>query len=524
MISTERSYSGARLATAIPDLDVAAFTLQRAPELADKAALIDGISGRVLSYRELERSVRGFAAGLRARGFARGDTFAILLPNGPEFAIAFHGVAAAGGRCTTANPLYTAGELTRQLRDAGASMLLTVPPFLAVAREAAQRAGCQLFVVGESGDAAPFSELLGEPDDAPRVAIDPAADVAAILYSSGTTGLPKGVLLSHRNLVGNMVQSRPAFALSREDVVIGVLPFFHCFGLCVVLNHALLAGATLVTMPRFEIETFVDLLERHRVTRAFVVPPIVRALARHPAVERRDLSALRHVLCGASPLDVELAQECARRVGCPVTQGYGMTEMSAATHVVPVAGGADKPGSIGPPIAGTECRLVDLDSGQDAAAGARGELWMRGPQVMRGYLHNPVASAAMIDSDGWLHSGDLAVADADGWFAIVGRVKELIQFKGLQVAPAELEAILQAHPHVADCAVVGVPDEEAGELPKAFVVAAADELDEDALVRFVARQVAPHKRIRIVEVVDEIPRSPAGKILRRVLREREIGV
>lgn len=523
-------YSGGQLGAEIPDVDLSSFVLRRARELGEKPALIDGPSGRPLSYAELERSVRGFAAGLAARGFAKGDTFAIYMSNVPEYAIAFHGVLAAGGRCTTANPLYTARELGHQLADCGARMLLTAPPFLDVAREAAAAAGdCEVFVLGDPAGGADggaagvssFSELLGDPDAAPVVAIDPARDIAAILYSSGTTGLSKGVMLSHRNLVANTVQSETVLALSADDVVIAVLPFFHVYGLSVIMNLGLLAGATLVTMPRFELEQFLDLLERHRVTRAYVVPPIALALAKHPAVDGRDLSSLRHILSGAAPLGADLAEDVAQRIGCSVSQGYGMTEMSPVTHTAPPFSAAQKPGSIGPPIPGTECRLVDPDTGQDAPPGERGELWMRGPQVMMGYLGNPQATAAMIDDDGWLHSGDVAIVDEDGWFAIVDRVKELIKYKGFQVAPAELEAILITHPQVADCAVIGVPDDEAGELPKAFVVPAGDDLDTDALTAFVAEQVAPHKRIRAMELVQEIPKSPSGKILRRLLRDRD---
>jgi acyl-CoA synthetase (AMP-forming)/AMP-acid ligase II len=515
-------YSGGQLGAEIPDLDLASFVLRRARELGEKPALIDGPSGRALSYAELERSVRSFAAGLAARGFVKGDTFAIYMSNVPEYAVAFHGVVAAGGRCTTANPLYTARELGHQLADCGARMLLTAPPFLEEAREAAEQVGnCEVFVLGEADGGSSFSELLGDPEAAPEVAIDPVLDIAAILYSSGTTGLSKGVMLSHRNLVANMVQSEAVLALSSDDVVIAVLPFFHVYGLSVIMNLGLLAGATLVTMPRFELEQFLDLLERHEVTRAYVVPPIALALAKHPAVDGRDLSALRHILSGAAPLGAELAEDVAQRIGCPVSQGYGMTEMSPVTHTAPPFSAAQKPGSIGPPLPGTECRLVDPDTGEDAPPGERGELWMRGPQVMRGYLNNPQATAAMIDDDGWLHSGDVAIVDEDGWFAIVDRVKELIKYKGFQVAPAELEAILIAHPQVADCAVIGVPDDEAGELPKAFIVPASDDLDGDALTTFVAEQVAPHKRIRAIELVSEIPKSPSGKILRRLLRDRE---
>jgi acyl-CoA synthetase (AMP-forming)/AMP-acid ligase II len=515
-------YSGGPLEGEIPDLDLAGFTLRRARELGDKPALIDGLTGRTLSYAELERSVRAFAAGLAALGFAAGDTFAIYMPNAPEYAVAFHGVLAAGGRCTTANPLYTARELGDQLADAEATMLLTSPPFLDTAREAAAHAGdCRVFVLGGAGGDGSYEDLLGDPDSAPRLAIDPATDIAAIPYSSGTTGLNKGVMLSHRNLVANMVQGAAAHGFAPEDVIIAVLPFFHVYGLCVIMNTGLMAGATLVTMPRFELEQFLQVLERYRVTRAPVVPPIVLALAKHPAVAGYDLSALQAIGSGAAPLGPEIAEEASRRIGCRVGQGYGMTETSPVTHLVPQLAETSRPGSVGLPIPGTECRLVDPATGVDVARGERGELLIRGPQVMLGYLGKPEATAAMIDPEGWLHTGDVATVDEDGWFTIVDRVKELIKYKGFQVAPAELEAILITHPGVADCAVIGVPDAEAGELPKAFVVPVAGvELDADEVLAFLAAEVAPHKRLRAIEVIDAIPKSASGKILRRLLRER----
>ena len=277
-------YSGGPLAADIPDIDVASFTLARAKELGGKSALIDGSSGRVLSYADLERSVRSLAAGLSTRGFAKGDTFAIFMPNVPEYAVAFHGAVAAGGRCTTANPRYTARELGYQLADSRATLLLTVPSFLDVARQAAAQAGdCEVFVLGQATGAASFSELLGDPETAPEAAFDPPSDIAAVPYSSGTTGLSKGVMLSHRNLVANVVQCEALFALSPDDVVLAALPFFHLAGLAGIMNTGLRAGATIVTMPRFEPGQFLDLLERYAVTRGHVVPPMALALARHPA-------------------------------------------------------------------------------------------------------------------------------------------------------------------------------------------------------------------------------------------------
>jgi acyl-CoA synthetase (AMP-forming)/AMP-acid ligase II len=504
----------------VPDTDITSFVLADAAARGDKPALIDGPTGRTLTYAELDRGVRALAAGLASRGFGKGDVLAVHMPNLPEYAIVFHGVASAGGRCTTVNPLYTASELTHQLKDSGARMLVTVGPFLDVAKEAAENADVEdVFVVGEAEGATPFTELLGDPADAPEVEIDPANDLAVLPYSSGTTGLPKGVMLTHRNLVANLLQVQEAFPIADDDTLVGVLPFFHIYGMTVIMNQGLLAGATIVTMPRFDLDQFLGLIAEHGVTRAYVVPPIALALAKHPAVDDSDLSSLRTIMSGAAPLGAELAEQVAERVDTTVIQGYGLTETSPVTHCNKPD--ENRPGTIGRALEDTECRIVDPESGEDVDEGERGELWIRGPQVMAGYLNNDEATAATIDQDGWLHTGDIAVRDADGYYAIVDRLKELIKFKGYQVPPAELEALLVTHPDVADVAVIGVPDDEAGELPKAYVVAAGDDLDTDALMEWIGEQVAPQKRVRLVEVTDEIPKSPSGKILRRVLVEQE---
>jgi acyl-CoA synthetase (AMP-forming)/AMP-acid ligase II len=508
------------MAIEIPDTDVTSFVLEDAEGRGDKPALIDGPSGRTVTYAELAGGVRALAAGLASRGFGKGDVLAVHMPNLPEYAIVFHGVAAAGGKCTTVNPLYTAGELAHQLSDSGAKILVTVPPFLEVANEAAAKAGVDdVFVVGEAEGASPVTDLLGDPADAPDLDIDPSADLAVLPYSSGTTGLPKGVMLTHRNLVANLVQVQEVFPIEPDDTLVGVLPFFHIYGMTVIMNQGLRAGATIVTMPRFDLDQFLGLIAEHGVTRAYVVPPIALALAKHPAVDESDLSSIRTIMSGAAPLGAELAQQVAERIGTSVIQGYGLTETSPVTHVNTPH--ENKPGTIGRPLGDTECRIVDPETGEDVAQGERGELWIRGPQVMAGYLNNDEATASTIDDDGWLHTGDIAVRDSDGYYSIVDRLKELIKYKGFQVPPAELEALLITHPEVADVAVIGVPDDEAGELPKAYVVAAGDDLDADALMDWVGEQVAPQKRIRLVELTDEIPKSPSGKILRRVLVEQE---
>lgn len=505
----------------IPETPLTPFVLERAEEFGDRPALVDGPSGRTISFTELRFLVHSFASGLARRGFSKGDVFAIFSPNVPEYAVAWHGVALAGGVNTTINPLYTPEELAFQLNDAGAVYLLTIPQFLDRALEAARQSAIkEVFVLGEAEGATPFTALLDLDPQPTNVDIDPSEDLVVVPYSSGTTGLPKGVMLTHHNLVANICQAEPVLTLDENDTAIGVLPFFHIYGMTVIMNSALHRGCTVVTMPRFDLEEFLRILQDHRVTRAFLVPPIVLALAKHPIVDKYDLSALKTILSGAAPLGADLAGECGERLGCLVTQGYGLTETSPVTHAIPEEPSANKPGSIGPPIPNTECKVIDPATEAELGPDEPGEIWIRGPQVMKGYLNNPEATSATIDPDGWLHSGDIGYADSDGYFYVVDRLKELIKYKGYQVAPAELEAILVTHPAVADAAVIPCPNEEAGEIPKAFVVLKSD-ASPDELMGYVAAKVAPYKKVRLVEVVDEIPKSPSGKILRRVLVERE---
>jgi acyl-CoA synthetase (AMP-forming)/AMP-acid ligase II len=505
----------------VPDLPLHQFVLAEAMRRGDRPALVDGPSGRTLTYGQLAGGVRRVAAGLTARGFGGGDVFAIYCPNLPEYALAFYGVAAAGGTNTTINPLYTVDELAGQLEDAGARFLLTVPPFLDKALQAASRSGVEeVFVLGEGADATPFADLLAADGPPPEVRIDPANDLVALPYSSGTTGLPKGVMLTHRNLVANLCQCEPVLAADPGDRLVAVLPFYHIYGLVVLMAMAVWRGATLVTVPRFDLEAFLRVLQDHRVTRAYLAPPIVLALAKHPMVDKFDLSSLVSIVSGAAPLDAGLERACAERLDCVVAQGWGLTETSPVATTALNAPAGPRPGSVGVLIPNTEARVVDPATGADVSRGETGELLVRGPQVMKGYLNAPEATADMIDQGGWLHTGDLGRIDPDGYVFIVDRVKELIKYKGLQVPPAELEAVLLAHPAVADVAVVPSPDEEAGEVPKAFVVASTP-VDAEELMGFVAERVAPHKRVRRLEFVDEIPKAASGKILRRVLIERD---
>jgi acyl-CoA synthetase (AMP-forming)/AMP-acid ligase II len=495
----------------IPDLPLTSYVLAGAR--GDRPALIDGVSGQVLTYGDLGRAIRSLAGGLVARGFGNGDVLAVMMPNVPEYAVVFHGAAMAGGAVTTINPTYTETELRTQLQDSGARILVTIPPLAAVAA----RAGAgEIYVLGEADGARPLADLFGPPLDE-HVPVGPD-DVVALPYSSGTTGLCKGVMLTHRNMVANVEQILACLQIEPGERFVAVLPFFHIYGMQVLMNCSLRAGATVVTLPRFDLEQFLRVHQDHQITRSFVAPPIVLALAKHPMVDQFDLSRLTQVLCAAAPLKVDLADECGKRLGCEVVQGYGMTELSPGSHITPP--GWFRPGSVGVTVPNTQTRIVDPASRADVGVGEEGEIWVRGPQVMKGYLNNPQATADMIDTDGWLRTGDLGHIDADGHLYVVDRLKELIKYKGFQVPPAELEAVLLRHPDVTDAAVVGVPDEEAGEVPVGYVVLRPGASASPEQIRqFVAGQVASYKQLRRLEVIDAIPKSASGKILRRMLRE-----
>src|SRR6266550_2956205 len=505
----------------IPDVSLTDFIFKSANGILDKPALIDGPTGRTWTYAQLENSVRRTAASLAKKGFKKGDVFGIFSTNCPEYAIAFHAVAMLGGINTTLNPLYTAEEAAHQLSDAGAKFLVTAPKFADKARAAAQASHvAELFVFGEADDATPFDSLLESDGDVRRVEINPREDLVALPYSSGTTGLPKGVMLTHHNLIANMCQMDGLDYFCQDDILLCVLPLFHIYGLVVVLNMGLHLGATIVTMPRFDLEQVLGLIEKYRVTLSHVVPPIVLQLARNPLVETRDLSSLKMIFSGAAPLGPELSRECMQRIGCSIRQGYGMTETSPVTHSSPADPLKMKLGSVGPPAPNTECKLVDPGTGSELGPNQEGEVWVRGPQIMKGYLNNAEATARTIDADRWLHTGDIGYADEDGHFFIVDRGKELSKYKGFQIAPAELEAVLLSHPAVSDAAVIPCADDEAGEVPKAFVVKKG-ETTAEAIMEFVEGRVAPHKSLRFVEFIDQIPKSAAGKILRRVLVDKE---
>lgn len=498
------------------------------PADAARTAMVDAKSGTATSYGELVSRIDAFAGGLAARGIGVGDVVALLSPNSSGFAIAFHGILRAGATATTVNALFTARDIAKQLKDSNARLLVTVSALLPQALEGAAGAGltedCVVVLDGHG---------LGTEGPAPDVSFDPAGHLAALPYSSGTTANPKGVMLTHANLTANVAQIRPLQGLTADDRLLAVLPFFHIYGMTVLLNAALHARAQLVIMPSFDLGEFLGNIANHRCTFVYIAPPVAVALAKHPLVDSYDLSSLRAVLSGAASLDADLGRAVADRLGCTVSQGYGMSELSPVSHITPHDGGLAACGTVAPldscgwTVPNSVSKLVDPETGNEIEIPAEGlsetgELWFKGPNVMAGYLGNEEATRETIDADGFLHTGDLAQVDANGCVYVVDRLKELIKYKGYQVPPAELEAVLLGHPGIADAAVIGVQDGESGEeVPKAFVVKQpSSEMSADEVIAFVAGQVAPYKKVRQVEFIDAIPKSSAGKILRRELRSR----
>ncbi|KAK1859303.1 hypothetical protein I4F81_001900 [Pyropia yezoensis] len=615
---------------------------------ADTPALIDASTGRTLTYAALRGRVAAAAAGATARlGLAKGDVALLMGPNDVDWVVAAHAVVAAGGVVSPAGARGTVGEVERQLRAGGAVAVFVgvdcLPVVRAVvAQRAAQRrrggeeddsvaaaavvaprvGGDALVIVvldGNEGDGAwratpghdgflSFSDLVdagiplaaaaaaasaaagdgGAPAPAlSPVPIDAAMDVAALPFSSGTTGISKGVVLTHANLIANVRQldahaqaaataakadgaggddggvggggsgrcAAPP-ATPERDTVLAVLPLSHIYGFSLFCCHCLHVRSTVVLLRAFALPDFLTAIASHRVSLVYVVPPLVAALAAHPLVASFNLSSLRRMVCGAAPLPDSTARAATARLGVPITQGFGLTETSPVTHLAPPGAGtsldaaADLLGCIGVPVASTECKVVDMETGEPLPAGAEGELCIRGPQVMRGYLAEPppprastpadaaepspatdaTAAAALprraltlntrcIDADGFFHTGDLVTVRPDGVFRVVGRAKELIKYKGVAVPPAEVEAVLLDHPSIVDTAVVGVPDGEAGELPRAYIVLAPGAVLSPAdVAAWVHARVSPHKRLRGgVVAVAAIPKSPAGKVLRRLL-------
>src|ERR1044071_4118067 len=506
----------------IPDISLATFFRDAVTSRANDVAVLDGPTGRSYTFRQVLDLSASVANGLVARGIGPGDRVAFIVPNLPEVAIAYHGAIAAGATAMMVNPLSTPDELAKYFKVGSPKLAFTIPPLVPAIRGVAP--GLPLVTLRDAPGCEPLAALLAGSTTPPAVAISPDA-VAVMPYSSGTTGFPKGVMLTHRNIISQCLAIE---SVAHGDVIIpgaagrAGLPFFHIYGIMAFLTYGLMHGAKLVTMPRFDLQQYIELARRHEVPLLHVVPPILLGLAKYPG--ELQLPHVKAALCGAAPLSAELAAEFTPRTGAIVYQVYGMTEVSGATHLASRDPASNKPGSIGSLIGNAQARLVSTDTGGDVAPGERGQIWVRGPFVMKGYFEDPDATAHTIDRDGWLHTGDIGYVDGGGDFWVVDRVKELIKYKGLQVAPAELEAVLLQHPAIADCAVYPQPDDEAGEIPKAAVVLKRDAAaTADELLQFVHARVSPHKRVRALRFVDAIPKSASGKILRRVLIAQDRG-
>jgi acyl-CoA synthetase (AMP-forming)/AMP-acid ligase II len=509
-----------------------AAVLAACEQFPTNVAIVDSSTRPVtrISYARYAEMVTNVAKSLVAAGVKPGDRVGIFLPNSWEFAVTLHAANLAGVAATMLNPSYREREVRYQLEDSGARVLVT---------DGTQIAGMNLGGLpdlqrvyytrtpGNVGDTS-FDELLqGTSIGLPEPAADPRETLASLPYSSGTTGLPKGVMLSHYNLVSNVYQSYAPGALPWNDDqrMLTYLPLYHIYGLNVLLNPMLMLGATIVLMPRFQIDQALRLLVEEDITTAPSVPPVLNqyCVAAEQGKFPKD-HAVKWLKSGAAPLAPELARRFTELTGIKVRQGYGMTEGSPVTHL----GHIDppelyRPDTIVQPVYATDCRVVafDGDREREAVPGEPGELVMRGPQFMMGYWKSPECTADVM-RDGWYWSGDVAIRDERDFFRIVDRRKEMIKYKGLAVAPAEVEAVLLEHPSIRDCGVVGRPDIDAGEIPCAFVVLREGVFDcpatRDEIASFVAERLAKHKLPRDLRFVSAIPRNPSGKILRRELR------
>ncbi|PKU78981.1 4-coumarate--CoA ligase [Dendrobium catenatum] len=509
------------------DLPLHDYCFEKLPEISDRPCLIDGATGSILSYSDVHLLSRRAAAGLHRLGIQQGDVIMIFLPNSPAFAFAFLGASFLGAISTTANPFYTASEVHKQAKASAAKLVITESSHV----HKVQDLGIDIIVIDEPVPAGcrSFSELLSaDENEIPKVDIKPD-DVVALPYSSGTTGLPKGVMLTHRSLVTSVAQQvdgeNPNLYFHKEDVLLCVLPLFHIYSLNSVLLCGLRAGSAIVIMKKFDLVKLMELVEKYRVTVAPFVPPIVVEMAKSEAVDSYDLSSVRMVMSGAAPMGKELQDTLTAKLpNAKLGQGYGMTEagpvlsMCLAFAKEPFS---YKSGSCGTVVRNAELKIIDPETGASLFRNQPGEICIRGKQIMKGYLNDPEATESTIDAEGWLHTGDVGYVDDDDEIYIVDRLKELIKYKGFQVAPAELEALLIAHPKIAGAAVVPLKDDLCGELPIAFVVLSnGNEITEDEIKQYVSKQVVFYKRIQRVFFIEAIPKSPSGKILRKDLRAR----
>lgn len=491
----------------------------------DRIAVVDGI--QQISYGELRQKIDALAGALSTKGIQPGDVVALHAPNSLGFIIAFHAILRAGATVTTLNVLYNPTEITNQINDSKAKLYITTSFFLSNVVAGVTGAGLdqkQIILLDHAENYLSISELILQAHKPPVEYAPSATQLAVLPYSSGTTGKAKGVMLTHRNLVANIAQCTPVLPIRQDDTVLAVLPFFHIYGMNVIMNLTLQQRGKLVILPKFDLKPFLELIQNEKCTSIYIAPPIAVALTKHPLVKEYDLSSIRLIVCGAAPMDEALGAALLKQIPSLLLQGFGMTELSPVSHITPLNHLNIPVGSIGFAVPNTSFKVIDPETGNEVekvenGRTLAGEMLVKGPNVMLGYLNNQQATDSTLTADGYLHTGDIVEVGPQGEVYVVDRLKELIKYKGYQVPPAELEALLLTHPAIADAAVVAHPDEDAGEIPRAFIVLQPSfDISKDEIMSFVAAKVAPHKRIRIVDFIEAIPKSLSGKILRKELK------